>query len=97
MAKRDSGPTKIRVSLDLTDVAHQRLAALEQMTHAETKAGVIRNALQIYEYVAMKSAQGCKFVCVNPDGKEESLLFFSPFAPVIDTTSDQRIPIALSS
>jgi len=69
----------IRVSLDLSESFHRRLSELEQLTHAESKAGVIRQALQIYEYVARKTLQGHKFIAVDKDGKQESLVFFSPY------------------
>jgi hypothetical protein len=69
----------IRVSLDLSEPFHRRLSELERLTHAESKAGVIRQALQIYEYVARKTLQGHKFIAVDKDGKHESLVFFSPY------------------
>lgn len=69
----------IRVSLDLSESFHKRLGELEQLTHAESKAGVIRQALQIYEFIARKTIQGYKFIAVDQDGKQENLLFFSPY------------------
>jgi hypothetical protein len=69
----------IRVSLDLSEPFHRRLSELEQLTHAESKAGVIRQALQIYEYVARKTLQGNKFITVDKNGQQESLVFFSPY------------------
>jgi hypothetical protein len=92
MAKSDTAPDKVRVSLDLTESAYKRLGEIEQMTHAESKAGVIRSALQVYEYVVNRSAQGCEFISINPDGKEEHLLFFSPFATALEVPSEQRRP-----
>lgn len=69
----------IRVSLDLSEPFHRRLSELEELTHAESKAGVIRQALQIYEYVARKTLQGHKFISVDKNGQQESLVFFSPY------------------
>jgi len=69
----------VRVSLDLSEPFHRRLSELEQLTHAESKAGVIRQALQIYEYVARKTAQGYRFVAIDKNGNEENLVFFSPY------------------
>jgi hypothetical protein len=69
----------IRVSLDLSDAFHRRLSELEELTHAESKAGVIWQALQIYEYVARKTLQGHKFISEDKNGQQESLVFFSPY------------------
>jgi hypothetical protein len=67
----------IRVSLDLSERFHKRLTELEELTHAESKTGVIRQALQLYEYVARKTAQGCTFIAVDKNGQQEKLVFFS--------------------
>jgi len=49
MAKSDeTANSKVRVSLDLSVPFFQRLEALEETTH-ESKSGVIRQALQLYE------------------------------------------------
>ena len=85
MAKREDSTAKIRVSLDLNEPFHRRLGELEQLTHADSKAGVIRQALQVYEYVARKSVEGYKFKSVAPTGEEESLVFFNPFSPIADS------------
>jgi hypothetical protein len=69
----------VRVSLDLSEPFHRRLSELEQLTHAESKAGVIRQALQLYEYVARKTLQGHKFMSVDKEGRQESLVFFGPY------------------
>jgi len=84
----------IRVSLDLSEPFHRRLSELEQLTHAESKAGVIRQALQIYEYVARKTLQGYKFVAVDKSGQQENLVFFSPYMG--DLTADREDDRALA-
>jgi hypothetical protein len=77
----------VRVSLDLSEPFHRRLSELEQLTHAESKAGVIRQALQLYEYVARKTLQGHKFISVDKEGRHESLVFFGPY---IESSRDQH-------
>lgn len=70
---------KVRVSLDLPAAFNSRLEALERMTQAESKAGLIRQALQVYEYITRKTMEGYSFRAVTPEGKEENLVFFSPY------------------
>lgn len=70
---------KVRVSLDLPAAFNNRLEALEKLTQAESKAGLIRQALQVYEYIARKTLEGYSFRAVTPEGKEENLVFFSPY------------------
>jgi hypothetical protein len=69
----------VRVSLDLSEQFHKRLTELEELTHAESKAGVIRQALQLYEYVARRTMQGYTFIAVDKNGQQEKLVFFSPY------------------
>jgi uncharacterized protein (DUF608 family) len=74
--KQDLGQ-KIRVTLDLTPQFYERLEQLEDLVEADSKAGVIRQALQLYEYVARKSLEGWAFRAVNSNGKEENIVFLS--------------------
>jgi hypothetical protein len=81
MAKNDeSANAKIRVSLDLSIPLFERLEALEDATD-ESKAGVIRQALQLYEYVVQRTIEGCSFKTIDPSGNEENLIFFGPYVP----------------
>src|SRR5258708_5600118 len=73
---------KVRVSLDLPGPFNDRLEALEELTQAESKASVIRQALQVYEYIARKTMEGYSFRALRPDGKEENLIFFSPYVAI---------------
>jgi len=66
----------VRVTLDLSAQFHSRLTKLECLLDAKTKADVIRQALQLYEYVVKKAAAGYTFRQVSPDGKEENIVFF---------------------
>jgi hypothetical protein len=79
MAVMTNANRKVRVSLDLPAAFNTRLEALEKLTQADSKAGVIRQALQVYEYIARKTVEGYSFRAVTPDGKEENLVFFSPY------------------
>jgi len=81
MAKQEE-PTggKVRVSLDLSVPFFRRLQELEDITH-ESKAGIIRQALQLYEYVVQRTVDGYSFKTVDQNGKEESLVFFGPHVP----------------
>lgn len=79
MANRQASKRKVRISLDLSATFYERLDALEVLTQAESKAGVIRQALQIYEYVVRRASEGYEFRTVSPAGKEENVLFFSPY------------------
>ncbi len=79
----------VRVSLDLSESFHRRLSELEKLTHAESKAGVIRQALQIYEYVARKTLQGHKFISVDKNGQQESLVFFSPYLADVNAEREE--------
>jgi hypothetical protein len=79
----------VRVSLDLSEPFHRRLSELEQLTHAESKAGVIRQALQIYEYVARKTSQGYRFVAIDKNGNQENLVFFSPYLAEMECEEEQ--------
>ena len=79
--ERYSTAKKIRISLDLSEPFYERLAALERATDAESKAGLIRQALQVYEYIAHQSLDGYSFRAVSPDGNEENMVFFGAHLP----------------
>jgi hypothetical protein len=87
---QESVEKKVRVSLDLTVPFYERLDALEKATSAESKAGVIRQALQVYEYIARKTLEGYTFRAVDADGKEETLVFFGGHHPYVEQTRVNR-------
>lgn len=66
---------KIRVTIDLTPELHARLEDLQTFVEAVSKADVIRQALQLYEYVAKRTIEGCTFHAVSKTGHEETLVF----------------------
>jgi hypothetical protein len=76
MGKQVKSNQKIRVTLDLSQPFYERLKKLEELSNSDTKASLIRQALQLYEYVVMKSMNGYSFRVVGPEGKEENLVFF---------------------
>jgi hypothetical protein len=81
MSKDNGRAKKIRVTLDLTPAFHQRLEELEALVEADSKASLIRQALQLYEYVAKRTLEGSTFRAVKPDGEEEAIVFLGPPIP----------------
>ena len=75
--KKDSGK-KIRMTLDLTPQFYDRLQELERLVEAESKASVIRQALQLYEYIAKRTKDGHTFKALTPAGDEETIVFLGP-------------------
>jgi hypothetical protein len=68
---------KVRVTIDLTPQFNQRLEQLEALVDsASSKAEIIRQALQLYEYVARRTVEGYTFRAVSRNGREENLVFF---------------------
>jgi len=74
---------KIRISLDLSKPAFDRLTALEQTTEASSKADLIRDALRLYEYLVRQSLKGARVQCVMPTGETVEV-----FATSFPTPSD---------
>ena len=83
MAGQESNK-RVRISLDLTPSFYERLEALEKLTESESKAAVIRQALQVYEFISRRTLEGCSFRAVRPDGTAENLVFFSPYVAVTE-------------
>ena len=70
---------KIRLTLDVTPEFYDRLEALERKTEAGSKANLIRQALQLYEYfVARTVDEGKEIVVRTPpaDDREKSVELF---------------------
>ena len=66
---------KTRITLDLTPEFYERLEEL-RLKVGKTKAGVIRDALQLYEDIAEKSIKGYSFLAVDKHGRTGSISFF---------------------
>jgi hypothetical protein len=67
--KRKSETKKIRVTLDLTENSYKRLERLEEMIEVSSKADVIRQALQLLEFIAEKKTEGYSFHMTAPGGQ----------------------------
>jgi hypothetical protein len=65
----------IRITVDLKPKFYKRLEALEELVGASTKAEVIREALQLFEFMATKAAAGCEFKIVE-NGEDKAILMF---------------------
>jgi hypothetical protein len=76
LSKKRKSTEKTRVTLDLSAPFYERLEKLQSLVDANTKADLIRQALQLYEYMAQKTSLGYRFRQVNQEGKEENLIFF---------------------
>lgn len=75
--KKRATADKVRVTLDMTRPFYERFEQLEQLVEAESKASLLRQALQLYDYVAKRSLEGWSFQAVPPtDGQPEKIVFF---------------------
>jgi hypothetical protein len=71
-ANRGATQGTVRVTLDLTDNANERLNLLSQGTSL-SKAMVLRQALQLYEFVIKATMQGSRFRKIDGDGTESDV------------------------
>jgi hypothetical protein len=62
---------KIRLTLDVTPEFYERLQALERKTEAGSKANLIRQALQLYEYFVTRTVDEGKEIIVRTPTKED--------------------------
>ena len=65
---------KVRITLDLSLPAYQRLEELETLVGATSKADVLRDALQLYEYICRRVRDGDKIQAVTKNGETETLV-----------------------
>jgi hypothetical protein len=79
-----SSEKKVRVTIDLTAQFNQRL------DDANSKADIIRQALQLFEYVAKRTVEGYTFRAVSRTGREENLVFFGA-GPGTSAVEDERL------
>jgi hypothetical protein len=61
--------------LDLTPDFYKRLEELGTLVGSESKASLIREALQLYEYVAQKAKEGYTFK-IQKGADEKEIVFF---------------------
>jgi hypothetical protein len=81
---------KVCVTIDLTPQFNQRLEQLETLVDANSKADIIRQALQLFEYVAKRTTEGYTFRAVSRDGRVENLVFFGA-GPAAIAVEDQSL------
>lgn len=75
MSKTERKPEKRRITLDVTPEFYDRLEQLERYVQAYSKAEVIRDALQLYQYIARKQREGWQFQAKTDDGQTTTLVF----------------------
>lgn len=63
---------KQRFTIDFDEIDSRRLLRMKTMS-GQTKAGVFRDALKLYEYVIERTAEGYKFKLESPDGSSVPL------------------------
>jgi hypothetical protein len=83
---------KVRITLDLTPQFNERLESLGVLVDAGSKADVIRQALQLYDYIAKRTVDGYSFRAVARNGREENLVFFGTVSA--PPTADEALPKA---
>jgi hypothetical protein len=69
---------KIRLTIDVTPEFYERLERLEKRTEVGSKATLIRQALQLFEYFVLKTEEGKEIVIRTPSGDDEKNLEFFP-------------------
>lgn len=65
---------KTRITLDLSPGGYARLQKLAKAANA-TSANVLRQALQLYEFVVEKTNEGARFKSVDSAGNETEVRF----------------------
>jgi phage protein U len=73
---------KIRLTLDVTPEFYERLEALERKTEAGSKANLIRQALQLYEYFVIRTVDEGKEIVVrtpSDDDREKRVELFPQY------------------
>ena len=70
----NGAPDRVRVTLDLSREGHRRLESLARTANV-TNAAALRQALQLFEFVVKRSAEGCRFKEVDKDGIESEITF----------------------
>jgi hypothetical protein len=68
------GRDRVRVTLDLSREGHRRLEALARTANV-TNATALRQALQLFEFVVKRTAEGCRFKKVEKNGTESEITF----------------------
>ena len=61
---------RVRVTLDLSRAGHRRLESLARTANV-SNATALRQALQLFEFVVKRTAEGCRFKKVEKDGTNQ--------------------------
>lgn len=70
---------KLRVTLDLAPKAAERLMRLKGLLELDTKAGVVRQSLQLHEFLINEVKAGKRvFIGENKEDSAEIVLFHIP-------------------
>jgi metal-responsive CopG/Arc/MetJ family transcriptional regulator len=75
MLKTKPVEKKTRITVDFTSDFYKRLEELERLVEAESKASLIREALQLYAYIAQKVKEGYTFK-MRKGAEEQEIVFF---------------------
>ena len=75
LTKKKAADDTKRVTLDLSPRFFERLQKLQDDVEAESKASLIRDALQVYEYIVRKTLEGYTFKAVPKKGATETIRF----------------------
>jgi hypothetical protein len=73
--------------LDVSEQFNSRLEKLLETVDADTKASLIRQALQVYEHIAQQTVSGYSFKIVK-NGEEKDLVFLGP---AVSSSSDESV------
>lgn len=80
--RKKSASDKVRVTLDLDPRFYKRFEELEELVGAASKATVLRQALQLYEYMAKRTVEGWSFQAIPPEnGQPERIVFLGASTP----------------
>jgi hypothetical protein len=82
--KKTKNPDKVRLTIDVTPDFYARLEALERKTDAGSKANLIRQALQLYEYFVIRTVDEGKEIVVRtpPADEREKRVDLFPLAGI---------------
>lgn len=82
---REVKEKKSRIVLEVAPEFNVRIEDLRKLVQADTRTELIRDAIQLYEFLAERQRDGWEFKLKSPQGKEETLRFFLYPKPVTDT------------
>lgn len=67
----------IRITVDLSPAFYDRLERIEGLTGAASKAEVVREALQLYEYLVTRTVAGAEFQVIEKNKERKTLVIFT--------------------